>query len=121
MKAVRIILGLPSQTSCKNYFIQLSLLTVPSLLILEAVCYIKKPNITPSFVNHRYNTRKKGIHAEQHRLTLYEHKPKYCGLKLLQALPEKLRKIKEFFTFKSETMNFLLENEFYDLNSYLSK
>jgi hypothetical protein len=120
-KAVRTILGLSPQTSCKTAFKQLGLLTVPSLFIFESVCYIKTQDIKPTFINHRYNTRKKGIHAIQHRLTTFEHKPNYIGMKLLQALPERLLNIQNLPKFKLELKRYLVESSFYDIDSYLDR
>lgn len=118
-KAVRTILGMSPQTSCKNAFKQLGLLTVPSLFIFECVSYIKSQNISPTFVNHNYNTRRKGSHAVQHRLTAFEHKPSYIGMKFFQVLPKKLQTIKKHSKFKEEVKAYLVESSFYDLDSYL--
>lgn len=118
-KAIRTILGMPPHNSCREAFVQLGLLTVPSLFIYESVVYIKAQNIQPHFINHHYNTRNKGIHAEQHRLTLFEHKPKYSGLKLFQALPTQLQQIQKLSKFKDEVKSFLCQNGFYNVESFL--
>jgi hypothetical protein len=82
-KAIRTINNnLPYIESCREFFIPMGILTVPSLYVFESILYIRKHNIKPPEVKHRYETRYKGTYAEQHKLTQFEHKPIYVGLKL---------------------------------------
>jgi len=114
------MLGMSPRTSCKDAFKELGLLTDPSLFIYESVCYIKTQKLTPTFINHPYNTRRKGTHAVQHKLTIFEHKPDYIGMKLFQALPEQLQVIDSIHKFKSEIKKYLVESNLYNLDNFLN-
>ncbi|KAG8302519.1 hypothetical protein J6590_031589 [Homalodisca vitripennis] len=69
--------------------------------------------------NH-YNTRRAtDFHLPGHRLSLFEEKPSYMGLKLWNHLPENL-KGHGAAKFKKEVKLWLLQNPFYSLE-YLNR
>ena len=58
-RAIRYVVGIKSDESCRIHFKNLGVLTVPSLYILEVCTYVKKnTNKIPKLDdNHTYDTR----------------------------------------------------------------
>jgi predicted transcriptional regulator len=75
--------GLRPRHSCKDKFIELQILTVPSLYIfIETVSYVEDNNLIQAH-QHSHFTRNHSVNPSvQHRLKLFESKPRYAGLKL---------------------------------------
>uniref|UniRef100_A0A1B6LDU6 Reverse transcriptase domain-containing protein n=1 Tax=Graphocephala atropunctata TaxID=36148 RepID=A0A1B6LDU6_9HEMI len=120
-KAVRALAGLQPRESCRPAFINLSILTVVSLYVLEAVTLVHQRGFPRGCNTHQYSTRRAtDFHLPAHRLSLYEEKPSYMGLKLWNYLPEVLKGLGAA-TFKREVKLWLLQNPFYTMEEYLTR
>lgn len=58
-KAIRMMVGINSRTSCRKIFKELNILTLPSLCILEVTCFIRKycQYLELNGFIHNHNTR----------------------------------------------------------------
>ena len=128
-KALRIIARENMRTSCRPLFNKYKVLTVPSLYILESVCYAKKSiqSETPSGENsstlrmtneiHNHNTRNQenifipNIPGRKRRLDT-ELK---CSL-IYNKLPRTIKLIDNANKFRNVAKKFLLENTIYKLH-----
>lgn len=119
-KTIRCMLRLPYRTHCKDFFIDLQILTVPCIYILEISLYIKSQSLEYSNNTHNYNTRFRNNFSIQHRLAFFEKKPLYSGLKIFQKLPIAIRQVNAMCKFKSNLKRFLLQNAFYSLEEFFS-
>ncbi|KAG8276518.1 hypothetical protein J6590_108834 [Homalodisca vitripennis] len=120
-KAVRTLADLQPRESCRPAFINLSILTVVSLYVLEAVTCVHERGFPRGCNTHHYNTRRAtDFHLPGHRLSLFEEKPSYMGLKLWNHLPEDL-KGHGAAKFKKEVKLWLLQNPFYSLEEHLNR
>lgn len=121
-RAIRYICGVSSDTHCKEYFIKLKVLSLPSLYILEA-CLLAKKNLnvlTKVGDKHSYNTRFRNILlTQQHHTTRFEKKPSYKGTKFYNKLPGYIREAATFNIFKNQLKKFLLEKCFYSASEFL--
>lgn len=114
-RAIRAMLKLRPRDSCHQHFIDLSILTVPSLFMFESICYVKEHNLIQPH-NHDYNTRNRHLNPSiQHRLKLFEIKPEFVGLKLFSKLPQGIRDINDIKKFKTQLKSYLLKGCFYNL------
>jgi hypothetical protein len=92
------------QTSCREDFVHLGLMNVRPLYIYVLLIYVRSQNIKPPQKRHSYMTSH-NTYAEFHRLSLFEQKPKYAGLKLFQCLPNVLQNIESVPEFKTKINN----------------
>jgi hypothetical protein len=119
-KAIRTIFKLPPWSSCSPYFRQTNILTVPCLFIFELVMYIKNQQLSSyNQRSHNYNTRHRNKYSEYHRLSVFEKKPLYLGLKFYQALPTFVTDIVSQNKFRSSLKNFLMLHCFYEVDGFL--
>jgi len=112
---IRCILKLSSQTSCKPYFKELGILTLPSLY------YLLKN--TPSFLcstwtcvtnNLTLVTRTRGdLRIPQYQSTFFRKGPQYKAIKAYQLLPSYLKSIENINKFRKSVLSFLLEKCLY--------
>jgi len=117
-KAIRIMSGLRPGDSCKEKFVELQILTVPSLYIFETVLYVVENNLIQAH-QHSYSTRYHSLNPSiQHKLKLFETKPSYAGLKFFTQLPISVREIKDVRKFKGALKNYLIEKCFYSLPGF---
>uniref|UniRef100_A0A1B6GU06 Reverse transcriptase domain-containing protein n=1 Tax=Cuerna arida TaxID=1464854 RepID=A0A1B6GU06_9HEMI len=117
-KAVRALAGLQPRESCRPAFTNLSILTVVSLYVLEAVTLVHESGFPRGCNTHQYNTRRAtDFHLPAHRLSLFEKKPSYMSLKLWNCLPEDFKKLNAR-TFKTKVKLWLLQNPFYTIEEY---
>ena len=117
-KAIRSIVKVKSSVSCKDFFIQNKILTVPSIYILEVIMYVKEQNTLRSTKPHDHNTRHNNF-ATQHRLTLFEKKPSYIGCKYYEKIPKEIKNIENKGSFKNKLVNWLVEKCFYSTKEFL--
>jgi hypothetical protein len=119
-KAVRAIFKLPPWEHCSDFFKKLGILTVPCLYIFELIMYIKNQNLASyNQRNHQYNTRFKARYAEHHRLSLFERKPLYSGLKIFQSIPPFLLNASSQGNFKLKLKRYLLSHNFYTVDGFI--
>lgn len=120
-KAIRALAGLQPRESCRPAFINLSILTVVSMYVLEAVIHVHERGLPKGCQLHQYNTRRAtDFQLPVHRLSLFEEKPSYMGSKLWNHLPEDLKKL-EMAKFRKKVKLWLLQNPFYSIEEYLAR
>jgi hypothetical protein len=120
-KAIRYMVGIKSTDSCKEYFKDLKLMTVPAIYIYETILSIKRDNVKKNANFHDYNTRNRnGRHVEVHRTALYESKPSFIGAKFMEKLPQYIRDCVLVEDFKKRVKKFLIELCPYTVEEFLS-
>lgn len=119
-RAVRAILGLNKFTSCKKYFIDLAILTVPCIFILHCLLHAKD-NLTNCVTRdciHSYNTRQKShIDMPHVRLAKSQHHFSHISLKYFNMLPENV-KSEPRKKFKTIIQEWLTTQAFYEVKEY---
>lgn len=122
-KYIRIMTFSSKRKSCKPFFKELSILTIPSLYIYKCLIYVKNnlENLKEAQHDHQYNTRYcNDFQYPRHRLTLFQKTPQYMGRKLFNKLPGNLKHIINENKFGGELKKFLLGKAFYSVDEFLN-
>uniref|UniRef100_A0A1B6MQ42 Reverse transcriptase domain-containing protein n=1 Tax=Graphocephala atropunctata TaxID=36148 RepID=A0A1B6MQ42_9HEMI len=120
-KALRTMFNLSTTDSCKPFFIEHNILTVPCIFIYQSLMYIKENlhilNLRSS--KHDYSTRYRDlIDLELARLTKTQHSYFYVGTKLFNKLPVNARDV-SCKKFKNVLLKWLKQKAFYTVNEML--
>lgn len=119
-RILRCMLKLHPRTSCKPYFVEMGILTLPSLYFLALVIFVKR---NP----HYFLTNREGYAGEMsittrgrnelrvphHVSAFYERGPHYKCIKAFQILPQEIRGIARYEEFRKAVIQFLKEKCFY--------
>src|SRR5436190_9919802 len=121
-KAVRIILKLNYRESRRDAFRELGLLTLPCLYILEVVLYCNsKCTLVQCNQIHGYETRgRDNLRLQQHRTAAFANLPKQVGVRLINRLPEELKRVQNYNHFKTQLKSFLISKAFYSVDEFLT-
>jgi hypothetical protein len=122
-RAVRTILNLSKTESCKGHFKKLDLLTLPAFFILKCATFKKKhPEYYIQNDNiHDYNTRnRKKTVVIKHKSGLLEKSPHYMTAKVYDFLPNRIRNIESYVSFKNQLKALLITKEYYTIKQYFS-
>src|SRR5699024_7610714 len=120
-RLIRLIFNLSLLTSCRNYFINNRLLTLPCIYLYSLLKHIKKDlnKFELTGDQHRYPTRFGHLHrSSQHSTALFEKSPNYAALKLYDELPKAIRDITNLTKFKVVLRQFLIDKCFYSISEY---
>lgn len=124
-RAIRIIARVPQQTSCRPYFAEFGILTVPSLYILVVLTYLIKhiDDIeTAEQRNRRLATRRMDLpHPECTRLNIAKHSAGYQNIVLFNKLPLELKLITNSIIFKNKLKSFLLRKCYYSIEEFCNQ
>jgi hypothetical protein len=104
-KVIRMMIGLRMDESCRQKFKELRILTVTSLYVLEALCFMKKyKGGTPeNSAIHDYNTRgKNDLHVQSCRTSIFQKSVVNMGTKLFNHLPVELKQLDNFKQFRKK-------------------
>uniref|UniRef100_A0A1B6EPB7 Reverse transcriptase domain-containing protein n=2 Tax=Cuerna arida TaxID=1464854 RepID=A0A1B6EPB7_9HEMI len=119
-RAIRVISGLSPRQSCRDAFKNLNILTVTSIYILDTVHYCVTKDPPKQSDVHEHNTRYAGNYVlPGHRTAMYERKPLYAGVKMLNKLPDHL-KVGGPVLMKRKLRRWLLDKAFYTLNEFFA-
>lgn len=124
-KMIRCMLFLTSRTSCKQYFKELHILTLPSLYIYELIKFYyrnsEKFSTNASVSRTAMKTRgSDNLSVPLHRLSLYEKGPYYAAIKAYNALPDHLKQRQVNGRYYDDLKQYLINKSFYSLNEFLS-
>lgn len=116
-KCLRSVCGLKQTDSCKPYFIELKILTLPCLYIFEVVMYTKK-NIN-QFLSFRSTRQRHKLDTKRFNTALLTKSVFGMAPKLYNKIPEDIRKA-EMPHFKNLLFNFLVKNAFYSVREFMN-
>lgn len=120
-RAVRALCGLRCGESCRGYFRQQGVLTMPSLFIYQALKYVhgNRGEYEESGAGHEHNTR--GCHnlrVPRHRMAMTQRNPHYWGIKLFNHLSRNIRDLGSP-RFAVRIRKALIQGEYYTLKEFL--
>lgn len=125
-KIIRCMMRVHPQTHCKPLFINLSIMTVPSLFIFNLALNIKKQNNQFQRNNniHNYHTRTSNqLHLPFSRLSVSQNSPIYLGISCYNKFIEILsidEMASTFTQFKNKLYKYLVSKAFYSVEEFLS-
>ena len=120
-RAIRVLNGLKSYESCKNYFIEDRILTFPSIFILNIVTFVKNnPHLyTPHLSSHKYQTRQPNkLNSIYHKKSFYEKSVLYAGIHYFNKIPDCIKTMKDNKKFSSLVKQFLCKKGYYSLKEF---
>lgn len=120
-KAIRIMLNLKPQSSVKEYFSELKILTIYSLYVQEVImsvrCRISEQVLNGA--NHSYNTRNRNeLAVPPHHLALFCKKPQFAGIRFYNKLPECIKTENSTDQFKKKLKQFLINKALYSFEEF---
>jgi hypothetical protein len=120
-KIIRIMAGCRYRDSCRELFINLKILPLPSQYILSLLMFMIR-NRSQFLVNseiHHINTRQHtNFHTPSVIVAKYQKGVYYLGMKVFNALPSDIKTGFNNKKFKVVPQKFLYENSFYSLDEY---
>ena len=121
-RAVRVLAGLKYREDCRQAFMDMNILTFPSLFILMCVLHIK--NNQHLHTNHGdvhdYSTRnRKNLVAPFCRLRRCQNRPEYIAVKIFNKLPLEVREL-PLNGMKVRMKEILGMNAFYSVSEFLN-
>jgi len=123
-EAIRIILKINKDESCKTYFKELEFMTVYSLYIYRAVLYVKNNESKfPRQINvHNYNTRNKNSFViKPHNKEKFKQSTTYMGIKFMGYLPSSIRNENDSTRFKNKLKKYLTDMSCYNFEEFYSQ
>jgi len=121
-KAIRIIAGLPTQSSCRRSFARLQILTMACIYILQNLVYVRE-NLSKFETHstlHNHDTRgKENLVLPNVRLDKSYKSHYYQQLKLFNKIPSNIRSL-PINKFKQTLSDWLKNKEFYSIDEFLS-
>jgi hypothetical protein len=124
-KLIRIIFNIKNIDSCKPYFLEYKILTLPCIYILELCKFVKK---YPDFfktrhenLSNRYEFRNnKNLIYLSSRLKLHSSGPQIMCIKIYNKLPKSIKNINKEKDFINETKQLLINKRYYSVQEYLN-
>jgi hypothetical protein len=104
-------------------FKELNILTLASLCISEATCFIRKycQSLEQNSQVYQYNTRRKlDIHVKLQKTEIYQKSVINMSTKEYSSLPKFLKEINDYKTFKKELKLCLPLQSFYSVEEFVS-
>lgn len=120
-RAVRVVGGVGYRADVRETFIQLKILTIPSLYIYHCLCYMHKnlDNYSSHNSVHEHNTRRAyDLRVPYSRLQHSRNAINYYGPIFYNKLNRNLRNL-GFNKFKESIKQFLVKCAFYSVQEYL--
>lgn len=107
--------------SCRPLFQKLGILPLPSLYVLECLCFIHqyRSRVTTFSEVHSYSTRfKNNVVIPCHKTKQFENSDLYVGTKLFNVLPQAVKDIASHNKFRNELKKMMTGNVFYSLEEF---
>lgn len=120
-RAIRIMNHLNNSASCKQFFVNMGIMTLPCIYIYQLLMYAKNnsSNFTTLGGYHNYSTRHGSLlEIPKHKLTFFERNPLYQAIIAYNHLPESLQ-IMGRLEFQKSVRKLLLGKCYYSYNEYL--
>jgi len=120
-KAIRIVFGLGYRDSCKLYFSDYKIMTVPCIFIFQNLIYVRENISQFIFLNeiHNHQTRyANNLVLPTIRLEKYAQSHKYLQIKFFNKLPVTWRQL-EIGAFRKIVCKYLTSNAFYSIDEFL--
>lgn len=118
-RIIRTIVNISPRESCKNYFLKLNILTLPSLFIFEICVYIYKNRSQFPLRKSMHNicTRQANtFHVPFSHFKKTDLSPNIIGLKIFNRLPDSIKSCSSLYSFKKQLKRFLLHKCFYSVS-----
>lgn len=117
-RAMRIIAHKSRYESCKSLFMELNILTLPSLYILKTLLFVHKNKSSYTFSSSDTRQNNNLILLPRHSTSLYEKHCYYKGAVLYNKLPKEIKQ-KSLNSFETQIKSILLKKAYYSVDNFL--
>ena len=121
-RIVRVMVGVSQRQSCKVYFTELGILTLPSLYVYECCTYVHKSRdkFIKNYEIHDKNTRQKNLfHVPFKKKTICKNCLFVSGLEMYNRLPKEITATTNLRLFKNKLKYYLVKKCLYTVNEFL--
>ena len=121
-RAVRVLGGLNYRDDCRQTFVSLAILTLPSMYVFQSIvyAYCNKSNFRNCSDNHEHNTRNKdNVYVQYCRLSTTQRGPNRMSQVLFNKLPLRMRSL-PLIKLKTDLKLYLTSKAFYSVSEFLS-
>lgn len=122
-KCIRILAQINNKQSCKPYFVEYKILTLPSIYIQDICTFVfKNPQLFKQVKDtHNINTRHKNrFFLPPSRLKMLNCSPYYMSVKIFNKLPSAIKSEQIFNKFIKKMRTYLIDKCFYTLDEFLN-
>lgn len=119
-RIIRLIFDLNPRDSCRLFFRNYGILTLPCIFIFRCLIYVKENEhrLVKLSSFHDYSTRNKNIFCFPHHVTSkYESSPTYQAISLFNHLPDCIKML-NIVKFKRNVKSILIRKVYYSLSEY---
>jgi hypothetical protein len=121
-RIIRIMMGCRRKQSCRELFVKLGILPLPTQYIFSLLLFLNKNKnlFTVNSTIYQYATRQQSnLHQPLANLSKYQKGICYLGVKVFNKLPPYIKEeVDNLRKFKRSLWNFLSEKSFYSLQEY---
>lgn len=119
-RCIRAMCKLKKTDTCKPYFIELKILTMPSLYIFELALFVRQnPNLFKIINRKRNRTLLCTVNPIQHKTALYSKSVFVMAPTIYNKIPNTIKDCNDLAIFKKKLFDYLIKNAFYSVNEYL--
>ena len=121
-RAVRVLGGIGYRDDCRSTYINLKIMTVPSLFIYNCLLHTRKhiERFTTNGTLYDYNTRSRDkIRVDRNRVYKSRHGGNYWGPTFFNVIPKSVAQLPEE-KFRDCVKKFVLENAFYNWREFFA-
>ncbi|KAI5643457.1 reverse transcriptase (RNA-dependent DNA polymerase) domain-containing protein [Phthorimaea operculella] len=124
-RAIRAMVGIPDDESCKPFFVELGILPLPCELIYQVAMFtatnLEKFKPKPSNLSHnlRSNNLKNQLLVPRHKLSKSQRSVYVLGPMVYNRLPDTIKDAASTQIFKTKLKSWLREKQFYDFKEFV--
>jgi hypothetical protein len=118
-----LISNVSNTTSCKTYFNELKIKTLPCIYIYEILVRVKMSlnRFTINYLIYSYNTRNKSnLYVTDHNTKLYGQCLTHNSLPIFNKLSSEIKHSEPITKFKKISYSFLIEKCFYSAEEFMT-
>lgn len=120
-RCIRAMCGLKRTDSCRTFFKNNNLLTMPSLYIFEMALFIRQnPKLFKTVVRSRSRKQLYTLNNIQHKTALYAKSVFVMAPKIYNRIPNYIKECNDYNLFKSKLFQFLIDYTFYSVSDFMS-
>ena len=123
-RIIRIMMGIRSRDSCRDYFKRLKILPLQSQYLLSLLLFVvdNRNQFKANIKIHNFNTRTKlNLHRPISNLSVHQNGTYYSGIRVFNNLPTQIKTVSHNRKqFKRALKHFLYAHSFYTLDEYFN-
>lgn len=117
-KCLRIIAGIQSTTSCRPFFGEYGILTLPCQYIMALATYVRNNKF--KFKENKNPRFKHQLLQPAAKIKMLQNSPEFTAVKVYNKLPNDIKSLDTYNLFHKELKSLLLRKCYYSLSEFMS-